>query len=771
MTPFLSNLFDSSIRISLAACAVEAVLLLARVRSSSLRHKARLGVLCAMLVMPILLQIVPRIDIPLAYIPRPAPLSPRIPTPALANTPSPVVREPMHPGSPSVLAPNAQSTPSRQPAWPEIIFAAYLTGVTLLAVRLFAGWLGARALMRASRPDTVRGVTVYECSHVATPLTVGLRNPKILLPSDWNEWSGQKLAAVLAHESAHVARRDAAVSFLAHINACIFWFHPLSWWLRRQLALAAEEECDAAAVRAIGERHEYAAILLEIASMARRSNWASTAIQGVGVESAGFLGARINSILRDRSLSRASQAQRTVTTVGCALAIFASAACRENSIYSMPLRPDPENSALLARQKADREFNQAAGHMSAAEIGSIEEHLRKSPEDMNARKKLMIFYQTNGRKVLGDQETAAGFWAQRLWCIEHHPENPCASLIEPVSNPAAYVRASKLWLAVARRNDIPPEALVAAATFFEREDPEVAAKIVNLAGFPASRRKQILGSIYARVLTGSASQGPYAQNIRRDLRDGNDAALLSATGLAVAIQPGPNDAQLHDLARSYLERALTLDPNSTTARDGLTRISLTESFSRINNELAEAVGREPSEAQYQKAARLPATQRLRLLAYLAQSAYLAGDYLDYYQHDGARARNDWELARRYAKDALRLSPVSTGDPDNDDRFYMSHMVLGMVAMRVDGNIKEARNELLTASTTRTSANIVNPFTIRLPVLLLRYGNAAERKAVIDYLERYGKVLRRRDLDLLLAARQLRQGIMPLWYQFQSAQLK
>jgi hypothetical protein len=770
MTPFLSLLFDASIRISLAACAVGAVLLLARVRSSSLRHKAWLGVLCAMLLMPILLQIVPHIDIPIAYIPRPAPLSSPIPTTAFANTPSPVAPEPIRPRLPSVLPSTAQSAPPHQPAWHEIIFIAYLTGVALLAARLFTGWLSARALMRASGSTSLRGTTVYECSHVATPLTVGLRNPKILLPLDWNEWSGQKLAAVLAHESAHVVRRDTAISFLAHLNACIFWFHPLSWWLRRQLALTAEEECDAAAVGAIGERRRYAELLLEMADMARRRGRAFTT-HGVGVEGSGLLGARINRILHGYSLSGASRAQQTVTAVSCALAIFASVACRDNSIYSMPLRADPNNSALLARQKADRDFNQAASNMSAAEVESVEGHLRNHPEDMDARKKLMIFYQTRGRKVLGNEKTTAGFWAQRLWCIEHHPENPCASLMEPLSDPAAYTKASKLWLTVTRRNDAPPEALVAAATFFERADPEFAAKIVNRAGFPAPRRTGMLGGIYARVLAGADSQAPFAQNIRKELQDSNDAALLAATGFAVAIQPGPNQAQAHDLARSYLERALALDPDSTVARDGLTRMSVTESFSRINNELAETVGREASEAQYQKAAKLPAAQRLRLLAYLAQGAYLAGDYFDYYQHDGERARNDWELARRYAKDALRLSPASTGDPDNDERFYMSHMVLGMVAMRVDGNIKEARNELLAASAVRTSGSILSPFTTKLPVLLLRYGNATERKAVIDYLERYGKVLHRRDLDLLLAARQLRQGVMPLWYQYQSAQLK
>ena len=190
------------------------------------------------------------------------------------------------------------------------------------------------------------------------------------------------------------------------------------------------------------------------------------------------------------------------------------------------------------------------------------------------------------------------------------------------------------------------------------------------------------------------------------------------------------DATVHRAPREQLE------PRAADRLDacGLTRMSLEESFSQLDNEIVETVGRESSEAQYQKAAKLPAAQRLRLLPYLAQRAYLAGDSLDYYQHDGTRARNDWELARRYAKDTLRLTLVSTVEPDNDERFYMSHMALGMVAMRVDGNTKEARNELLAASAVRTSANTVNPFTTKLPVLLLRYGNAAERKAVIDYLE-------------------------------------
>jgi hypothetical protein len=86
---------------------------------------------------------------------------------------------------------------------------------------------------------------------------------------------------------------------------------------------------------------------------------------------------------------------------------------------------------------------------------------------------------------------AGGKNSRKIPRVSHiiHPENRCASLIEPRSDPAAYAKARKLWLAVARRNDAPSEALVAAAAFFEGADPELAAKIVNRASFPAARRK------------------------------------------------------------------------------------------------------------------------------------------------------------------------------------------------------------------------------------------------------------------------------------------
>ncbi len=57
----------------------------------------------------------------------------------------------------------------------------------------------------------------------------------------------------------------ALVAALAGINRCIFWFHPLAWRLERKLALLAELACDESCIATLGNREDYARLLLEMA--------------------------------------------------------------------------------------------------------------------------------------------------------------------------------------------------------------------------------------------------------------------------------------------------------------------------------------------------------------------------------------------------------------------------------------------------------------------------------------------------------------------------
>jgi len=183
MTPVLSSLLDASIRISLVAVLVTALVYVFRVRSSSLRHKAWLSVLAAMLLMPWLSRVAPRIAIPMAAPGVSEVPEGRSPDLYLGAVPSAIAgsgggAETVSKGLPAPV--QATSLAAAAPAdrafpWSALFAALYASGAVLLLGRLFAGWRAARRITAASRVVEVRGITVYECSQLSSPVTVGLR--------------------------------------------------------------------------------------------------------------------------------------------------------------------------------------------------------------------------------------------------------------------------------------------------------------------------------------------------------------------------------------------------------------------------------------------------------------------------------------------------------------------------------------------------------------------------------------------------------------------
>ena len=100
------------------------------------------------------------------------------------------------------------------------------------------------------------------------PVTVGLRHGLLLLPPAFLESiTPQDLDAVLAHELAHIQRRDFAKNLLyGFISLPVAW-HPLLWRTRARVAESRELICDAIAASAVASRKQYAQSLLRLASM------------------------------------------------------------------------------------------------------------------------------------------------------------------------------------------------------------------------------------------------------------------------------------------------------------------------------------------------------------------------------------------------------------------------------------------------------------------------------------------------------------------------
>lgn len=87
---------------------------------------------------------------------------------------------------------------------------------------------------------------------------------RILIPSLFlAELAETELCALLAHELAHVRRRDHLVRVVEWVACSVWWWNPVVWWARRELRSAEESSCDVLAVSAMETtRGRYARSLL-----------------------------------------------------------------------------------------------------------------------------------------------------------------------------------------------------------------------------------------------------------------------------------------------------------------------------------------------------------------------------------------------------------------------------------------------------------------------------------------------------------------------------
>jgi TonB family protein len=107
---------------------------------------------------------------------------------------------------------------------------------------------------------------------ISGPVTVGVRRWMLLVPPGFLEGvTPDDLDALLAHEFAHMERRDFAKNILYGLLSIPASHHPLLWLTRARLAESRELVCDAQAADALAGRESYARSLLRLASMLSES--------------------------------------------------------------------------------------------------------------------------------------------------------------------------------------------------------------------------------------------------------------------------------------------------------------------------------------------------------------------------------------------------------------------------------------------------------------------------------------------------------------------
>jgi hypothetical protein len=212
-----------------------------------------------------------------------------------------------------------------------------LAGAALGLARLLLGLWAIRACRRRSRVigdsallglvaslrDEIGScppVELRELPDLGAPATAGWLRPVVLLPAGWRAWDEQELRVTLAHELAHVRRRDYLASLAARLGVALHFYHPLLHWLAGRLHLQQELAADAMAARCAGGRRLY---LESLARLALRGESLTTLGPAAGLLS------QTETLLRRIDMLRSKQkvigAERGRCTRWLALAVLAIA--------------------------------------------------------------------------------------------------------------------------------------------------------------------------------------------------------------------------------------------------------------------------------------------------------------------------------------------------------------------------------------------------------------------------------------------------------------
>lgn len=184
----------------------------------------------------------------LSVVPSAQPVPPEIvtsPTPVI-NSGFSALNAAVNPVISESMAPTPEASVNPMQIAMGIAWNIWLVGMIVLVIYSIVSFiLLKRKLREAVRTDG----NVFLCDRVSSPFLLGLFVPKIYLPSSLSE--DDKLY-VLAHENAHIRRKDHWWKPLGFLLLTVYWFNPFMWVAYIFLCRDIEFACDEKVIRQLG---------------------------------------------------------------------------------------------------------------------------------------------------------------------------------------------------------------------------------------------------------------------------------------------------------------------------------------------------------------------------------------------------------------------------------------------------------------------------------------------------------------------------------------
>ena len=168
--------------------------------------------------------------------------------------------------------------------WDAALVFVWLSGSLIVGARQLRLLLRLRSVVRSAAPGphvlndevsrlaknmNMRSIPTVAVDAIASPFVWCLGPATIAWPAQFaDEKQCRSMRGVIAHELAHVKRRDHWTAWLQFVAGILWWWNPLWRAVRRKLNASAEMACDAIAVEVChSERRDYAEALLKLTAL------------------------------------------------------------------------------------------------------------------------------------------------------------------------------------------------------------------------------------------------------------------------------------------------------------------------------------------------------------------------------------------------------------------------------------------------------------------------------------------------------------------------
>ena len=250
--------------------------------------------------------------------PAPAPTAPSVPSAPAASS--------IAVDSPAVAGTNPNSFGIRLI---DVVSLIWIIGAAAILLWCVISYI---SVLRRVRGAEKRG-DYYICKNMLSPFVFGIIKPKIYLPDGLPE---SDILCIIAHEKAHIKRRDYIVKLLTVPILALHWFNPLVWLGIKLMSTDMELSCDEHALLSLSSdfKKDYANALLNISM---RQN---------GISFSGLLGFGESGIkTRIKGVLRMEKPKIWATVVAFVVVIIAAVCLLTNAIANVPEDLDIENIA------------------------------------------------------------------------------------------------------------------------------------------------------------------------------------------------------------------------------------------------------------------------------------------------------------------------------------------------------------------------------------------------------------------------------------------